>query len=158
MKIMEAHNNWEIKNNKEEEKMKTTKKAAYVKLTVMMVVFFVMGAQVFAGTFTANSITATKHPFSSIRLLSLYNNTGHTVYDVSIKKLLYVDFNGFFHWEPIKEIDKIEFLSTVTVTVPANAGLLVDYCVGEDGCSYYDRESTGSFGPLRNFRTTVTLY
>ena len=139
--------------------MKTTKKTMYLKLSVMMVLFFVMSVQAFAGTFPRQTaITASKHPFSSIRFLSLYNNTGDFVYDVTIYKFLGIDPWGNLNWERIGVIDEIKFLATATVAVPAGAGLLVHYCVGEDGCSPYDLESTGSFGPLQNIRTTVTLY
>ena len=139
--------------------MRTTRKTMYLKLTMMMVLLFVMSVQAFAGTFPRQTaITALKHPYSSIKLLSLYNKTGDTVYDSRIHKLLYIDDRGFFHWEQIGVIDEIRFLEIATVAVPAGAGLMVLYCIGEDGCSYSDRESTGSFGPLTSFRTTVTLY
>jgi hypothetical protein len=145
---------------KEENKMKTTKRSMASKVVVMVVTLSLMSAPVFAATLSSLPISPSLGTKTVLwpSYLVLYNDSGQDVYDVCISKLMYVDVNGFFHWEKIMEISQIALHAQVKVRVPSDAGLLVDYCVGQDGCSGYARESTGSFGPVRSgTTTTVTL-
>ena len=139
--------------------MKAMEKRMWSKVAVMVIVLSMLSVPVFAASLPP-PISA---PLASRTILwpsylVLYNDAGETVYDVYIYKLMYVDVNGFFHWEKIGEVAQIALHTQAAVRVPGDAGLRVDYCVGQDGCSWYDRHSTGSFGPVRSGYFNVTLH
>jgi hypothetical protein len=91
----------------------------------------------------------------------LYNDSGEDVNDVQISKLLYVDVNGFFHWEKIAEVAFIALHTQAVVRVPGDAVLSVRYCAGRDGCNFWaydpDAKRTGDFGPVKSGYYYITL-
>jgi hypothetical protein len=137
--------------------MKTRKNITW-KVAAMVVALSLMSAPVFAQV-SYPSLLLAKKPLVRPSYIVLYNNSGQDVYDAQVFKLMYVDVNGFYHWEKIAEVASIPLHTQVAVRVPSGAGLSVRYCVGQDGCSMYDQKSTGSFGPVpAGYSWTITLY
>jgi hypothetical protein len=142
--------------------MKTASKRMSWKVAAMVVALSLASAPVLAATFSAISAPIATKTILWPYYLVLYNDTGEDVYDVQVMKLLYMDVNGFFHWEKIADVAFIGLHTQAAVLVPSDVGLSVLYCAGRDGCNPYasdpDAKTTGSFGPVKSRFTYVTLH
>jgi hypothetical protein len=141
--------------------MKTASKNMTWKVAAMVVALSLLSAPVFALDLSSMKLQTT---VKLVRpgYLVLYNDSGQDVYDVQVFKLMYMDVNGFYHWEKIKDVAYIALHTQAVVTVPSDVGLSVLYCRGVDGCrmDVYDPNAgrTGDFGPIGSAYFTVTLH
>ena len=144
--------------------MKTRKSMTW-QVAAMVVAVCLMSTPVFAALpFPPISAPIATKTILWPSYLVLYNDSGEDVYDVQIMKLLYMDVNGFFHWEKIAEVPFIALHTQAVVRVPGNVGLSVLYCAGRDGCSFWaypadpDAKRTGDFGPVGSGYYHLTLH
>jgi hypothetical protein len=143
--------------------MKTASKNMTWKVAAMVVALSLVSAPVFAASLSpAISAPLATKTILWPSYLVLYNDSGEDVYDVQVMKLLYMDVNGFFHWEKIADVAFIALHTQAVVRVPGNVGLGVLYCAGRDGCNPYasdpDAKTTGSFGPVKSGYYYLTLH